>query len=280
MSAGSLLRLVLISVSVALALLTPAALASPSGVVTSPASPRPDSGLEPHPGELLPLGARFRTSDGRDVALGDVLEGGKPTLLVLAYNRCTMLCSLVLRSVARLMTDFELRPGEDFSLVTLSIDPSDTVLEASRMQASLSDAAGFGAEPERWTFLVGEKPAIDAVADALGFRYRWDQNTEQYAHPAVLFTLAPDARISGYFDGLAPERAALRAALAGDGPRRAAALLQGAILDCFRFDTSTSRYGSAIVWLLRGGATSLVLGLVGLMWWLARSRRLAPGGER
>jgi protein SCO1 len=231
------------------------------------------AGLEQRLGAQVPLAARFRASDGREVALGDVLEGGKPALLVLAYNRCTMLCSLVLRRVAELVPTLKGRPGDQYSLLTISIDPSDTEHEASRLQAALLDKAGVPGEPHRWEFLVGERLEIDRVASALGFRYSWDPATQQYNHPAVLFTLSPDGRVSGYFDGLSPDPAAVEAALRLPGATPAAGILRDVILQCFRFDTAQSRYGSAITWLLRAGAASVALALGAAIWRLSRTQR-------
>lgn len=240
------------------------------------------SGLEPRLGAQLPLEARFHSSDGRDVALGESLVDGRPALLVLAYNRCTMLCSLVLRRMARVVKELGvpelgLTPGEDYALVTVSIDPRDTPLEASRRQALLLEAAGMPGQPQRWPFLVGERPAIDAVAGAVGFRYAWDEQTEQYAHPAVLISIAPGGTVSGYFDGLDPDLEALRASLSGARP--SGGLLASVLSSCFRFDAASSRYGAALTWLLRGSAAGLSLGLGVFIWRLGR-RRPSPGGVR
>lgn len=244
----------------------------------TPAAPGRRAGLERHLGAQVPLGARFVASDGRQVTLGDVLQRNEPSLLVLAYNRCSMLCSLVLRRVAELVPELSVRPGEQYSLLTVSIDPSDTVLEAARMQDALLERAGLPGERQRWQFLVGQRGEIDRLADALGFRYAWDPSTAQYDHPAVLFTLSPEGRVSGYFDGLQPDVAALNAALGHSGPTLAAISVQDVILECFRFDTSRSRYGSVITWLLRAGGASVALALLGLVWWLGRGGhgRAAP----
>jgi protein SCO1/2 len=232
------------------------------------------SGLERRLGALLPLDARFRASDGRELALGDALARGKPTLLVLAYNRCTMLCNLVLRRAARLVTELGLSPGADYGLLSISIDPTDSVDIAARQKAALLDAAGLAGRSGAWTSLVGERAAIDAVAGAIGFRYVWDPATEQYAHPAVLTSIGADGRVSAYFDGLDPDVGAVRAALGGK-PRPAAAITQ-ALARCFRFDTASTRYGSALMWSLRALATGLSLGLVVLV--VRLGRRRAAGG--
>jgi protein SCO1/2 len=236
------------------------------------------AGLERRVGSPLPLDARFHSSQGSELALGDVIGRGKPALLVLAYNRCTMLCSLVLRRLARLVTELGLRPGDDYSLVTISIDPTDSVFEASRLSASLLDAAGLAGQTERWAFLVGERPAIDAVAGAVGFQYVWDPSTEQYAHPAVLITISPTGEVSGYFDGLDPSPASVRAAL--DGAPLVVRVVEQVISSCFRFDTAHSRYGSMLAWLLRALAASVSLGLGAFVWWLSRRHRSSAAGVR
>jgi len=251
-----------------------AALALPAHAETAAPPPVSAAGLERHVGARLPLDARFRASDGRQVALGDIVARGKPTLLVLAYNRCTMLCNLVLRRVARLVTELGLAPGVDYGLVSISIDPTESVDIAARQKAALLDAAGLAGRDAAWTSLVGERAAIDAVAGAIGFRYAWDPATEQYAHPALLTTLDADGRVSAYFDGLDPEVDAVRAALAGR-PQAAATITQ-ALARCFRFDTASTRYGSALMWSLRALATGLSLGLVVLV--LRLGRRRAGGG--
>ena len=246
------------------------ALSAPPAVVAA--------GIDRRVGSPLPLEARFRASDGRELALGELIVRGRPALLILAYNRCTMLCSLVLRRTARLVTELGLRGGDEYALVTISIDPTDTPFEASRLQASLLDAAGLPGQAERWAFLVGERPAIDAVAGAVGFRYVWDPGTQQYAHPAVLITISPSGQVSGYFDGIDPDPARVRAALSGS-PLALSALEQ-AIASCFRFDSAHSRYGAMLGWLLRAVATSVSLALLVLVWRLSRQRRADAAGGR
>ena len=253
---------------------SPRATGDTSAHVPPPSTSRADAaGLERRIGARAPLAARFRTSDGAEVTLGDVLQTGKPTLLVLAYNRCSMLCSLVLRRVAELVPQLAVRPDQHYTLLTVSIDPSETVHEAARLQAALLERAGLAGERHRWQFLTGEKPEIDLLASAVGFRYAWDPETAQYNHPAVLMTLAPGGVVSGYFDGLQPDPSALEAALERPGPTMAAATIEDVILNCFRFDTARSRYGSTIAWLLRLGAAGLIMIVGALVWRVSRAHR-------
>jgi protein SCO1/2 len=220
-------------------------------------------GVKEQIGARLPLESKFITAQGKHVTLGQVLDTGKPTLLVLAYSRCSMLCSLVLRSVSRLLRESKLAPGTDFTLVTLSIDPRDTKDEAARTQHSALDHAGYPSQVERWTFLVGSQRAIDAVASAVGFRYSWDDRTEQYAHPAVVFAVSPSGELTHYFYGLRLDPASVERALAGENATTNG--IAAAALNCFRFDSVGRRYGKTIERSFQlGSALVLLIVVVGL----------------
>jgi protein SCO1/2 len=232
-------------------------------------------GVDEHVGAQVPLGRRFTTSQGAQLELGRVLGNGKPTLLTLAYNRCTMLCNLVLRGTADVVRQLELRPGRDYNAVTLSIDPRELPGEASRTQQMLLVKAGYAGQAKRWPFLVGTKADIDAVAGALGFRYRWDARSEQYAHPAVVFVLSPRGRVVAYFYGLKHDASAIEQALRSAAPvshPTAAA----SVLSCFRFDTLSQKYGGRIHLGFQLGSAAVLVLLVAGIWRLRRRSGTLP----
>jgi protein SCO1/2 len=218
--------------------------------------------VQEHLGAQLPLDRSFTTTRGERIRLGDVLGNGKPTLLVLAYSRCTMLCNLVLRGAAGVVHELTLRPGRDFNAVAISIDPREAPGEASRTQQMLLVKAGYAGQTERWPFLVGTKADIDAVASTLGFRYRWDAPTEQYAHPAVMFVLSSEGRVAGYFYGLQHDTRAIDNALRCVGPASHAKAAVASVLSCFRFDTLSQKYGKSIRFCFQAGAAAVLMLLV------------------
>jgi protein SCO1/2 len=236
-----------------------------------PVGPRV-GGVEEHLGAALPLDAEFQSTQGALERLGQVVGRGQPTLLVLAYSRCAMLCSLVLRGAADLVPDLGLTPGQDYRLLTISIDPRETPYEAGRMQQVTLERAGL-ADASAWPFFVGQEASIRRVADSLGFRYAWDAPSEQYVHPAVIFTLSPAGRVSGYFYDLRPDPGAVRAALLGEAAPSARSV-GTAVLSCFRFDALGRKYGSTVQRLFQAGATAVALGLaVGIALLFRRERR-------
>jgi len=231
--------------------------------------PVKEAGVEEHLGAQVPLERRFTTSEGKQVKLARLLANGKPTLLILAYNRCTMLCNLVLRGAADVVHQLELKPGRDYNAVTISIDPHELPGEASRTQQMLLVKAGYAGQPQRWPFLVGKESDIGAVAGALGFRYRWDERTQQYAHPAVLFVLPPEGRVISYFYGLKHDARDIEQALRSASPlaRPPAA---ASVLSCFRFDTLSQKYGRRIRFGFQLGSAAVLVLLVAGAWRLRR----------
>jgi protein SCO1/2 len=229
-------------------------------------------GVEEHVGAPLPLDAVFRRSSGEAVRLRQVLGRGRPTLLVLAYNRCSMLCNLVLRRVASAARGMPARPSEDYDLVTVSIDPRETPDEAARAEAVALDRAGYAGQRERWPFLVGEQSQIDVLAKALGFRYVWDARSEQYAHPAVVFAITADGHIARYLYGLNFDAAEVGRALFGKKPATAQASLTSA-LTCFRFESVKSKYGSAVSRFLQIGTLAVLFAMaIGVKLFIGRRR--------
>jgi protein SCO1/2 len=207
-----------------------------------------------------------------------VVGRGQPALLVLAYSRCSMLCSLVLRATADLVPRLGLTPGKDYELVTISIDPRETPFEAGRTRQVALERAAI-VDGGAWPFLVGDEVSIRRVAESLGFSYQWDAASEQFAHPAVLFTLSPAGRVSGYFYDLTPDPAAVRAALLGQASS-AARGVGAAVLSCFRFDALGRKYGSAVQRCFQAGASLVALALaLGVGSLLRRERRAREARE-
>jgi protein SCO1/2 len=236
-------------------------------------TPLPSGGVEEHEDALVPLDAPFTSSESQPVRLGNVVGHGKPALLVLAYSRCSMLCNLVLQATADLVPKLGLELGKDFSLATVSIDPRETPAEAGRTQALALTRAGHPGDVADWPFLVGDQASIQRVARTLGFRYAWDARTEQFAHPAVIFAISREGRVSGYFYDLRPDPVAVRAALLGARPLPGVRSV-GAVLNCFRFDALARKYGPVVQRAFQAGALLVAGGLAfGIVLLFRRERR-------
>jgi protein SCO1/2 len=237
--------------------------------------------VEEHLGARIDGSLAFRDTEGRDVRLGDVFTGDRPVLLVLAYYHCPMLCGLVLRGAAQGLSDLGWTPGREYRVLTVSFDPRDTT-EAGREKRQ-STLAGLGrplASPAEWPFLTGDEAAIRSLADTLGFRFAYDARVDAYAHPAAIFALTPDGRVSRYLYGVDFPARDLRLALTEAGEGRTGSILDRVLLTCYRFDPASRRFGPYITGFMRLGGALILLAVTGLVSALAIGERRRRARER
>src|SRR5688572_26920725 len=195
--------------TVALAALAVAVSAAPAvaqvGVTAEgagePASARPGLlskiHIDQHLDRQLPLDLPFIDESGKQVRLGDYF-GKRPVVMALAYYECPMLCTQVLNGLVTALTVMNFEPGREFDVVVVSFNPREGPGLASQKKASYLERYGRPHTASGWHFLTGQQPAIDALTDALGFRYAYDDEIKQYAHGAAIEVLTPTGHISKY----------------------------------------------------------------------------------
>jgi protein SCO1/2 len=220
-------------------------------------------------GARVPESASFTDDSGKAVQLGDYLGKGRPLLLSLNYTSCPMLCSLQLNGLAKAIGGMEWKAGEDFEILTVSIDPRDTAKELERTKQVAVRRTGAPARvAPGWHFLAGSPEAIALTAQAVGFKYRFDPDTQQYRHQATLIVLTPDGQVSRYLHGVSYTPTALRDALesaaAGEiTSREEQSSLGGFLLNCFAFDPSDN--APLAIQIMRAGGILTLFGLLALL---------------
>jgi protein SCO1/2 len=227
--------------------------------------------FHPHPGVRLPLATQFLDEEGNTVALGDYFTRS-PVVLLLDYLRCTSLCGVTLRNlVAKALDPLSLEPGRDYQLVSISIDPRDTPADAAAARAKY---AGLLDHPGRETgihFLTGTRRAAQAVADIVGFPYRYDRFLDAYIHPAGFVIAAPDGAISRYIEGVAISPPELLDALGSAELGNSQGPLTRLLLLCHIQGTPLGRFTAPI--LVTFIIADLAAGLTALAAFIAIGRR-------
>lgn len=249
-----------------------------------PASARPgvldQVRLEQRLGESIPLELGFVDTDGRDVRLGDYFDKPRPVLLTLVYYECPMLCNLVLNGLVRCLRALPFTPGEDFELVVVSIDPGETPEMATARRAHYLEFYARAESPEGWNFLCGDAEAVRRLADAVGFRYSYVEERDEYAHPAGIMLLTPEGRLSRYFYGSEYLPKDVRLGLVEASENRIGNAVDQVLLMCLQYDPKTGRYGFVILGALRIAGLATVIGIGVLIFLLLkRERRQADGGQ-
>tara|TARA_R100000093_G_scaffold9267_2_gene6239 strand:+ start:399 stop:1205 length:807 start_codon:yes stop_codon:yes gene_type:complete len=233
-------------------------------------------GVEQRIGERVPLDLRFTDRHGDSVTLGNLIDG-KPALLQLAWYDCPNLCDLSLRRLGSRLSEVKFQPGEDFRVITVSIDPREGADAADRALATLRDNHQGDSNADDWRVLTGDARAIDTLARRIGYRYQYDADSEQFAHPAALAVLDGDGRLSSYLLGLTFSGRDLELALTRAGEGRLGSITDRIALRCFHFDPEKGTYTLDILRLLNLACliTALVLALV-----VGRLLRRRRGNDR
>lgn len=235
-------------------------------------------------GDHVPLDLVFRDETGKQVKLGDYLADGKPVLLTLVYYKCTMLCSLTLNGMVGALRQQSWKLGKEFRVITLSFDPSEQTSVALEKQRGYLNALGLMPEEHGrdWPFLTGDKQNIAALADAVGFQFRWDDVNKTWDHVAALIALSPDGKVTRYLYGVQYPPRDVQLALFESANGKVGTTLDRALLRCYSYDGSTKSYRLFAVRFVRAGSL-LVLGLLVTfltMMWRRDLRRSRAGAHR
>ena len=223
----------------------------------------------------LPLDLTFRDESGRPVKLGDYF-GSKPVIVTLVYFRCPMLCGEELKGLARSLKPLSMAVGDQFDIVTVSIDPTDTPELASAKKEKILEYYGRPEAGKGWHFLTGDEPSIAALARTVGFRYAYNAETKQYAHAAGLAIATSGGRLSRYFYGIDFPPKDLQFGLIESSRGKIGSPIARLLLFCYHYDPATGKYSLAIVNLLRVIGTATALGLAAyIVAMIRRDRRPA-----
>jgi protein SCO1/2 len=217
-----------------------------------------------HLGDRIPAGLTFRDPEGQTIEI-DALLGTKPILVTLGYYRCPMLCSLVLDGLVKAMKGSGLSPGRDFQAVSISIDPREDAKLAVQTRQRMLRAVGGADDAGRWPFVLGDAVGSRALADAVGFKYAYDPQSQQFAHAAVAFVLTPEGRISRYLYGVDVIARDFRLALVEAGGGKVGTSFDRVLLSCFKYDPINRRYAPYVMGFMRVGAGLVFISLATLL---------------
>jgi protein SCO1 len=221
-----------------------------------------------HLGDRVPSKLTFTDLDGKAVSLDDITNAGKPVLVTLGYHRCPMLCSLVLDGLVKGMKEAGLVLGKDLLAVDVSIDPNEDGALAKGTQDRIVKAVGGGATAKDFPFWLSTKDggaAARALADAVGFRYKYDEQSKQFAHEAVSFLVAPGGIIARYLYGVEHSPRDFRLAVVESGDGRVGTSFDKVLLSCYKYDPVTRRYAPFVFGFMRIGAGLVFVALASLM---------------
>ncbi|MFG0316144.1 MAG: SCO family protein, partial [Planctomycetota bacterium JB042] len=198
-------------------------------------------------GEVLPLDLVFRDENGEMVKVGDYFGGELPVLVTLNYSACPQLCSIQLDTLVDGLREVDLTPGTDFTILTVSIDPRETVEAAARTKAKYVERYMRPAAADGWHFLTGTEANIQEFAEGVGFTYRWVESRQEYAHPPAVVFCTPEGRVARYLASVAYYQPAnLKYSLVEASEGKIGDVIDAIFLWCFAYDPNSNAYVIAI----------------------------------
>jgi protein SCO1/2 len=264
-------------------LLAPAAAAhtdAPTDPTEAPPRQVESVDVNEHLGASVPHTLAFKDEHGQEVTLGQYFDGKHPVILTFNYSNCPMLCSLMLNGLVQGLKQLSYTPGNEFRIVTVSIDHHETSERALQTQARyVKEYARPGVE-NGWHFLTGNEENVKAYARALGFGFAYNEARKEYAHPSAMAVTSPDGRIVRYLYGIEYPPSKLKLALLEAAQGKIGNPFDRLVLYCFHYDATEGRYAPVAANIMRaGGAVAVVLlGAFLIVLWradLKKRRRIA-----
>jgi protein SCO1/2 len=228
-------------------------------------------GFEPPANARIPASLIFQDAAGRSVHLVEALAG-RPALVLPVDFTCRTLCgpALTIASAALAQTGFS--PRQDFQLVVVGIDPTDTIADA---RALVTARVADPRLSETAVIMQGDTSSIQAFMAAIGYRAVYDAGADQFAHPAGAVVVTADGRVSRVLSSLALNPGDLRLALTEAGEGRVGSFTDRLALLCSQFDPAHGVYTSAVIRIIQVSAVLTVLLVAGGLLLLNRSQQRA-----
>jgi protein SCO1/2 len=218
-------------------------------------------GIDQNLNAQIPLELTFNNETGQTVRLGQYFRQ-KPVVLALVYYECPGLCDLILNGLTHTMQQVSLNVGSDYEVVTVSFNPQDSWQLAGAKKSNYIERYNRPGAKQGWHFLTGKPDAIKSLADSVGFHYKYDPISKQFAHASAIMILTPEGKIARYFYGIEYKPRDFRLGLVEASANKIGTTADQVMLFCYHWDPMTGKYGVIIAQVTRvlGTATVLALG--------------------
>lgn len=216
--------------------------------------------IKEHIGQFINLDLEFKNEEGQSQSLKSYFQN-TPVLMTVVYYNCPSLCNFHLNG---LFTGLDAMKRKDYQFVILSMDSTEGPnLAKEKKKNYLMEFPNLISEQVH--FLTGSKQAIQDLTDGLGFVFRWDEETQQFAHSPVAYSLSPKGMISRYLYGVQFLPQTLKLALLEAGREKIGNIIDRILLFCYRFNPKANKYSLYAVNLMKAGGILIILALISLL---------------
>lgn len=236
-------------------------------------------GVDSKLGDTIDPDLTFTDEDNNFVRMGDFFDGKRPVILSFNYSNCPKLCEVQLKLMTTALRDVDFNVGEDFQLVSVSIDPKEQLSRLRGMRDRYSSLYNREGSESSFHFLLGDSVATKHLAELCGVRYRYIARQKLYSHPPVFLLISPKGKIVRYIHGLQYEPVTIYRALveAAEGKIGSPINRLTFVTGCFLFDETTGKYAMPAMYLMRiAGVCTVFCLAISIIpyWWIRKNRNL------
>ena len=228
-------------------------------------------GVKEHLGESIDLNLSFLNSQGEFVQLKNYFKD-KPVLMTVIYYNCPNLCNFHLNGIFEAITQMKNKAGKDYEFVIVSMDSTETPKQARSFKNSYYKEYNFKDEA---SFLVGEESTVQKLTKQLGFSFRWDDETSQFAHIPVAYVLDSLGKITRYLYGVQFKPKTIKLSLVEAARGKVGNVVDRILLFCYRFNPNKNQYTIYAYNIMRAGAAMSLLLLISFLLpiWLREKKK-------
>ena len=221
-------------------------------------------GIDEKLGAELDLNLKVKDDNGHEVTLGSFFDGKHPVIISPVYYACPGLCNFHLNGLTDALKLMEpaWSVGKKFKILSISFDPKETPDLAAKKKETYMKLYGRSGAAESWHFITADETAVKAITESVGFKFRWDEATKEWAHASAAVIVTPDGKISRYLHGIMFEPKDIKLALNEATEGKIGNFVEHLVLYCFKYDPQQSKYTLAAFNVMKLGGAVMVLMMV------------------
>ena len=216
-------------------------------------------------GAQLDLNLPLKNEQGETVKLGSFFHAHKPVVLSLVYFNCPGLCNYHLNGFIDGLKNVDWTPGEKFELLAISFDPKEGPDVANPKKQNYLEMYGRPQAAPGVHFLTADESTIAALTKSVGFNYKWDEQSNQWAHSSAAIMVSPTGTVTRYLHGIMFDPKDIRLALTEASNGKIGTFVDQMIWYCFMYDPQLSKYTFYAFRLVQLGGIVVILFLMALV---------------
>ena len=226
-------------------------------------------------GQFIDLNLVFRDEGGQSQPLSAYFDSS-PVLMTVVYYDCPSLCNFHLNGLFSAFQKLGSWRGAPWRFIAVSMDSSEKPPLAREKKANyLKEFSSIGLRENNIHFLTGSQENIEKLTQSLGFAFRWDQASLQFAHQSAAYALSSKGLISRYLYGVEFAPVDLKLALLEAGQGKIGSVMDRILLFCYRFDPKINKYTVYSANIMKAGGILIIFALMLLLIpaWLKERRK-------